>query len=451
MWEVDYQENQDVLFRGAYIRWLREYYNIKQLDLASAIHISNSVLSKNESGVRPMSEETFTQAIAYVKDKVDPDYHFNDDPKALDYLRKSLSDEVTAMIRLNKDRYESILNDVYDRRRELEHSRGFFIFQIMVLMREYLGVRATEIRASEDAVSRERFIAIKNNLNLYTPFERAYAMDTLSLILRDSGRFDESQQLLELSEREAVASHNSGMLGMIYYHKILNYIYAGQPSIALPLFDTCYQALRYMLPYRRLMYLELNRANCYSMLGATEEAFHIYQNMLEQAKDFNDERLLNAIYEEYAWNCFSTRHFEEAIQYATEFKYRQEPEQSSYYTFYPNIIVPFSWYKLKQPQKALESIRTYFSEARTWPKELIIPEEQLILKVLRGVILRNNSAIKRYGKSLLALIPRFPSFLAAYILELEADYWRSQNNTDKLLACQDRLIQVLSSPEKQLL
>lgn len=63
-------------FYGAYIYRLRKYYEVPQKDLAKILHISNSALSRMESGKLNMDLDLFDHAIEYFE-KYDPDYKFN--------------------------------------------------------------------------------------------------------------------------------------------------------------------------------------------------------------------------------------------------------------------------------------------------------------------------------------------------------------------------------------
>ncbi|WP_276945029.1 helix-turn-helix domain-containing protein, partial [Dubosiella newyorkensis] len=63
-------------FYAAYIQELRKYYEVPQKDLAKILHVSNSSLSRMESGQANMDVDLFNHAIEYFE-KYDPDYKFN--------------------------------------------------------------------------------------------------------------------------------------------------------------------------------------------------------------------------------------------------------------------------------------------------------------------------------------------------------------------------------------
>ncbi len=72
----EYEKYDKDRFYGAYIHRLKKYYEVAQKDLARSIHVSNSTLSKMESGQQNMDPDTFDRAIKYFE-KHDLDYFFN--------------------------------------------------------------------------------------------------------------------------------------------------------------------------------------------------------------------------------------------------------------------------------------------------------------------------------------------------------------------------------------
>ena len=80
-------------FYRIYTQHLRKYYEVSQQNLAKAIQIPNSSLSKIEAGKQEIDEKTFKKVIDFFE-KIDEDFRFSFDPDLVEevesWIRKSV-------------------------------------------------------------------------------------------------------------------------------------------------------------------------------------------------------------------------------------------------------------------------------------------------------------------------------------------------------------------------
>lgn len=121
-------------FCAAYIQELRKYYEVPQKDLAKILHVSNSSLSRMESGQVNMDVDLFEQAIEYFE-KYDPDYKFNRKIAQLEEAEQWIDRCVQDFIHLS---YFKKLDEIkiYLDQENNKHSFAYFHYKIVHLSAE---------------------------------------------------------------------------------------------------------------------------------------------------------------------------------------------------------------------------------------------------------------------------------------------------------------------------
>ena len=95
-------------FYRIYTQHLRKYYEVSQQNLAKAIQIPNSSLSKIEAGKQEIDEKTFKKVIDFFE-KIDEDFRFSFDPDLVEEVESWIRKSVHAFLMMT---YESMAYEI---------------------------------------------------------------------------------------------------------------------------------------------------------------------------------------------------------------------------------------------------------------------------------------------------------------------------------------------------
>jgi len=243
-------------FYAAYIQELRKYYEVPQKDLAKILHVSNSSLSRMESGQVNMDVDLFDQVIEYFE-KYDPDYKFNRKIAQLEEVEQWIYRCVQDFIHLS---YFEKLDEmkIYLDQENNKHSFAYFHYKIV-----------------------ESF---------YDLFQNTGTVEDIKKII-DTQYF--------VSE---------------YYVSILYDLYVIIDDVAD--LKNCKDHLQQAGAYRRILTVQMNEVILYRKLRIYSKAIEIFTNLSVNKEQVIDHQILTSLYDNFSWCLFMQEKDEQALEYA---------------------------------------------------------------------------------------------------------------------------------------
>lgn len=116
-------------FYRIYTQHLRKYYEVSQQNLAKAIQIPNSSLSKIEAGKQEMDEKTFKKVIVFFE-KIDEDFRFSFDPDLVEEVESWNRKSVHAFLMMTYESMAYEIKPILDNSKYL-HSFAYFHIQLL--------------------------------------------------------------------------------------------------------------------------------------------------------------------------------------------------------------------------------------------------------------------------------------------------------------------------------
>ncbi|WP_304957565.1 helix-turn-helix domain-containing protein [Dubosiella newyorkensis] len=110
-------------FYGLYTKQLRKFYEIKQIEMANALHVSRSALSKMESNSQEMDAALFDSVLSFIK-TIDSNFVFLKDPSILKEYDKWVRDCAYHFVHLTAENILGPLKEFVERTNP--HSFAFF-------------------------------------------------------------------------------------------------------------------------------------------------------------------------------------------------------------------------------------------------------------------------------------------------------------------------------------
>ncbi len=411
-------------FYGAYIHDLRRYYEIPQKDLAKALHVSKSTWSKMESGQQNMDYGMFCQCIDYFK-KIDSDYDFNEKVSKLSEAEQWINFCLQGFINLS---YFDKLDEIkaYLNQEENKHSSAYFLYKIVEAFYDLFNKKGT-MKFIEKIITSGYFINEYHLSILYDLYGIIENHTNLSMIQTQIN-------ILQKARAYAQQINNSALLGLIEYHLSYHFEDAQDPLNALEMVEHSKNNLQKTGAYRRLALVQMNEANFYLKLKIYSKANSIYNYLLTQENQIQNNRVQNSIYSNLAWSKFIQEQDEEALYYALT----SRALDSTFPDIY--IVLAFSNYRLRQfdlaRQYATEFLEKNFEEERAVLIGLFM---KLVLAVLD-----QKPDIASLSYEITALLPDFRAVeLEIPFYSLLTDYYKSQNDFSSALDAQDKLVSYL--------
>ena len=411
-------------FYAAYIQELRKYYEVPQKDLAKILHVSNSSLSRMESGQANMDVDLFNHAIEYFE-KYDPDYKFNRKIAQLEEAEQWIDRCVQDFIHLS---YFKKLDEmkIYLDQENNKHSFAYFHYKIVESFYDLFQNTGTaedikKIIDSQYFVS-EYYVSIL--YDLCGIIEDAIDLDVIGSQI----------QYLQKALRCARQIDHHGLIGLIEYHLMYRLDDLNKPMQALELVKNCKEHLQQAGAYRRILTVQMNEGILYRKLRIYSKAIEIFTNLSVNKEQVIDHQILTSLYDNFSWCLFIQEKDEQALEYAM----RSRELGSSFPDIY--IVLVFSSYRLKRFDQCKNFAQEFIDQERKEDRALTIKLfMQLMIKVL-------NQELDVFD--LEAQITSLLPFYRAIELEIPfysslIDYYRQQNDLEQVIVLQEKLIQYL--------
>ncbi len=411
-------------FYGAYILDLRKEYEISQKKLAKILHISNSTLSKMESGQQNMNIETFNSAIQYFE-TYDQNYHFNKEISKL----KEAEDWVDRCVREFVDlSYENTLCEFkgYLNNESNIHSFAYFHYRLVhSFYNLFLGKGS--MKEVQHIINSQYFI---------NEYYLALLYELLGIIEDTSDPDMTKRQIRALQKASSLAqhTHRRDLSGLIEYHLIYRYGDVGQFLDALNLVAQCIDNLQQAGAYRRILTVRMNEGILYRNLNLYSKAIEIYQNIINNYSQIKDPIIQKEIFDNLAWCKFMQQNDEEAIIYALK--------GLDMGSLFPDlyIVLVFSNFRLKNHEQAEHFAREFIRKKTNGKRSSFI---KLFMKLLLS-ILNNEQDITDLSTQILSMLPQYHAVeleIPLYCLLIE--HYQKQNDFQAVIQYQTLLIQYL--------
>lgn len=411
-------------FYGAYIHDLRRYYEIPQKDLAKTLHISAPALSKMESGQQNMDYSMFHQCIDYFK-KLDPDYDFNENVSKLSEAEQWIDFCLKEFINLSyfdkTDRIKKYLDN-----QDNKNSIAYFHYKMIESFYEMFNGKGTMEQ-----------IRVILEINYFLSPDYLAILYDLYGIIEDTKNIEIIQhqiKLLQKSRALAQQSNQSDLLGLVEYHLAYRFNNCHNYYSALKIIEQAETNLQKSGSYRRLVTVQMHKANLYLKLKIYSRANLIYSNLLSRKDQIQNNLVETSLYDNIAWCLFMQEKDEQALEYAKQ--------ALSLGSTFPDIyiVLAFSNYRLHQfdlaRQFAIEFLEKNFEEERAVLIGLFM---KLVLAVLD-----QEPDIASLASQITSLLPDFRAVeLEIPFYSLLTDYYKSQNDFSRALDAQDKLVSYL--------
>lgn len=411
-------------FYGAYIHDLRRYYEISQQELAKVIHVSNSALSKMESGQQNMDLNTFDHAIQYFE-KHDPDYHFNRNFSKIEESEQQVDRCLQEFIDLS---FFDSLNEIkcYLDKEENKHSFAYFHYRIIELFYKLFHDQGTMKEAQEILEANyfldEYYLAIL--YDLYGIIEN----------FTEQGKIQHQINSLKKAYSYTQQINDPAFIGLVEYHLSYHYEDAFDLMNALDMIQNAEQNLQRSGSYRRLITVQMNEANLYMNLKIYSRANSIYTYLLSKRGQIHNDLLETSLFDNLSWCEFLQGKDQQAIEYALKGKEMGSTFPDIY------IVLAFSNYRLGQFDLACQFAQEFMNQDRADQRSGFI---RLFMKLLLQV-LKDESDILYLEEQILSLLPAFRAVeLEIPFYTLLADHYKKHQDLVKALEIQDRLIHYL--------
>lgn len=334
-------------FYRIYTQHLRKYYEVSQQDLAKAIEIPNSSLSKIEAGKQEMDEKTFKKVIDFFE-KIDEDFRFSFDTNLVEEVESWIKKSVHSFLMKTYDSITYEMETILDDPKYL-HSFAYFLTQLLqALYDNFLDVDC--MNQVKELIDVGYF---QDNYHLAVLYDvygiSIYSMDRKILKIQIEALHT------ALGYCHTIDSEN--LKGLILYHLILKQKISSNMQ-ALQYFEDCERCLEKAGAYKRLIHYKLNKANIYSTIGLYPLAEYIYNNLENIQSQVEEKRIILKIYECSSWCYLIQGKYKNAL-------YRAKKAKDSGSKF-PDIYITMAYanYKLGNWEESRHTIfqfRTRFS------------------------------------------------------------------------------------------
>jgi len=299
-----------------------------------------------------MDYGTFRQCINYFN-KVDPDYNFNEKISKLAEAEQLLEFCVQEFINLSyfdkTDRIKKYLDN-----QDNKNSIAYFHYKMIESFYEMFNGKGTMEQ-----------IRVILEINYFLSPDYLAVLYDLYGIIEDTKNIEITQyqiKLLQKSRALAQQSNQSDLLGLVEYHLAYRFNNCHNYYSALEIIEQAETNLQKSGSYRRLVTVQMNKANLYLKLKIYSRANLIYSNLLSRKDQIQNNLVETSLYDNIAWCLFIQEKDEQALAYAMQ--------ALSLGSTFPDIyiVLAFSNYRLHQfdlaRQYATEFLEKNFEEER---------------------------------------------------------------------------------------
>lgn len=410
-------------FYGLYTKQLRKLYEIKQIDMANAIHISRSTLSKMESNMQEMDPFLFDSVLSFIQ-AIDPDFTFSTDQTILKEYDNWVHRCSYHFVHLTN---EKILDDLkVFLKQSNPHSYAFFHHQL-------LSVYAAKF---ENQKCEHEIIALYENNFFTDPFYQAILNDFMGMLPShaNGNSINETIQYLRTAQGYCSVIDDPGFYGLVLYHQIYRFVNANHTIEAYEIIESCENALQKAGAYRRMLYVVLNKGILFIQMRLYFQAIATFEELLRSSQQINEPDFFQTIYDNLAWCCFLQEQDNKALEYA-KLALKAGSEFPDIY-----IVLAFSSYRLKNESTCLEYIETFLKKSHYNAREKFIAS---FLQLLRFHLTDNI----RFEKKQQWIEQRLSEFknvqLEIPFYTLLIQHYSEKNQLNQIITYQKKLIHYL--------
>ena len=336
-------------FYRIYTQHLRKYYEVSQQNLAKAIQIPNSSLSKIEAGKQEMDEKTFKKVIGFFE-KIDEDFRFSFDPDLIEEVESWNRKSVHAFLMMTYESMAYEIKPILDNSKYLHSFAYFHIRLLQGLYDNFLDIDCME--QLKELIDSDYF---QDHYHLAV----LYDLYGVSIYSMDKKVLKTQIQALHTALSYCNSINSQNLKGLILYHLILKQKTSSNMN-ALQYFEECERSLEKTGAYRRLIHYKLNKANIYSTIGLYPLAENIYKNLENIQYKKKKKRIIIKLYECSSWCSLIQEKYEIALFQAKKAKKAGSKFPDIYLTLaYANYKLG----NLEEARQAILEFRALFSSS----------------------------------------------------------------------------------------
>ncbi|MFA1015140.1 helix-turn-helix domain-containing protein [Dubosiella newyorkensis] len=406
-------------FYRIYTQHLRKYYEVSQQNLAKAIQIPNSSLSKIEAGKQEIDEKTFKKVIDFFE-KIDEDFRFSFDPDLIEEVESWIRKSVHAFLMMTYESMAYEIKPILDNSKYL-HSFAYFHIQLLQgLYDNFLDIDCME--QIKELIDSDYF---QDHYHLAV----LYDLYGVSIYSMDKKVLKTQIQALHTALSYCNSIDSQNLKGLILYHLILKQKIAGNFTASLEHSDECEHNLQKAGAYRRLIHAKLNKGNIYAELHLYTLAEKLYRELELSQSQIDEKNIRPRTYESYSWCSLIQENNEIALLQAKKAK----KAGSKFTDIY--ITLAYANYKLGNLEEARQSILEFRALFSSSPRTdfiqqfFVLLEKRIENKLLPALLIeRLLNQLPDFRDVELEMI-LYP-FLTAYYRSIE-DY----KNASMIQAC----------------
>lgn len=407
-------------FYGLYTKQLRKIYEIKQIDLANAIHISRSTLSKMESNAQEMDSYLFEDILQFVH-TIDPSFVFLKDKEILQEYDQWVHECAYHFVHLTTEEILDPLKAFLSR----SDSNGFGYFHHRLL--------SVYVMKFENRKCEHEIIKLYESNFFTEPFYQIILNDFMSM--RPSLSVDAAMYYLRLAQGYCSIAHDPGLYGLILYHQIYRLANAYRTIEAYELIESCENAFQKAGAYRRMLYVTLNKGILLFQMHIYSRAIATFDELLRSGQQIhNKSDFLCAIYDNLAWCYFLLEQDEKAMEYA-KLALKEGSEFPDIY-----IVLAYSSYRLKNETICLDYISDFLKKSHLNARGRFIAS---FLQLLR-FRLTDSVHFEKQQQQIEQQLPNFKSVqLEIPFYKVLVEYYSEKSQLEQVILYQEKLIHYL--------
>ena len=396
---IDIEKNEINMIIGSYLKVNRIEENMSLNFLSDIVKINKGFLSEIERGRRKPADYALKQILKGIGIPLFSEYEY------LKIGREFANKVILHFEEMDYNTEKIILEDFLNRK-EYGYSIGF--------MQYYLLEFTYQIQFKKDPVKMEELYSklILFNIELYSMKERLLFYDIIALYYMDMKRDYVSAQtyLNKALQDETKNTLTSSLIGVILYHLIDINQRLNSSVKALMLCNDAESIFIESFNVKRLAYLNMHKANCFSRLGMYDEAERLYLKLLKQA-DILGVNAKCMFFDNLAWNELKRCDYEKVIHYA-----KKSIEFGSRFNAIYEYI-PYAYLKLNQFELCLKWME-YFDQNNDLEER-----QKLFFKSLKSWIYKDETFIINFNKYIDIINTIGDQEMTDFTLKIKFDYY----------------------------
>ncbi len=293
-------------FYRIYTQHLRKYYEVSQQNLAKAIQIPNSSLSKIEAGKQEIDEKTFKKVIDFFE-KIDEDFRFSFDPDLVEEVESWIRKSVHAFLMMTYESMAYEIKPILDNSKYLYSFAYFHIRLLQGLYDNFLDIDCME--QIKELIDSDYFQDHYHLAILYDLYGiSVYSMNRKTLKIQN--------EALQTALGYCITMETEDLRGLVLYHIIMNKKIARDFGPSLGYFEECENYLQKAGAYRRLIYPKLNKGNIYAELHLYNVAEQIFKSLENSQSQIDERDIIPQISECLSWYSLVQGKYQIALSYA---------------------------------------------------------------------------------------------------------------------------------------